>query len=64
MYVLAGKRGASKNLKKERAMAFFLVLHDNQLTHTDLKPENILFVNSDYDLLPLPKKTKDKVEVC
>ena len=28
----------------------FLVLHDNELTHTDLKPENILFVNSGFDL--------------
>lgn len=37
------------------------VLHDNHLTHTDLKPENILFVNSDYELVTLPKKLKDKV---
>jgi len=32
------------------------VLHENHLTHTDLKPENILFVNSDYDLVPGPKR--------
>lgn len=29
---------------------FFLVLHQNKLTHTDLKPENILFVDSDCDI--------------
>lgn len=37
------------------------VLHDNKLTHTDLKPENILFENSDYEVLTIPKKGKDKV---
>ncbi|KAI1290149.1 Serine/threonine-protein kinase Doa [Halotydeus destructor] len=36
-------------------------LHEQQLTHTDLKPENILFVNSDYDLVSVPKKSKEKL---
>jgi len=34
----------------------YVVLHDNQLTHTDLKPENILFVSSDADLICDPQK--------
>jgi CDC-like kinase len=38
-------------------------LHENHLTHTDLKPENILFVNSDYELVTLPKKLKDKKDM-
>lgn len=42
-------------------MAASSVLHDNKLTHTDLKPENILFENSDYEVLSIPKKGKDKV---
>ena len=29
----------------------YLVMHENELTHTDLKPENILFVDSDYDIV-------------
>ena len=29
---------------------FYIVLHENQVTHTDLKPENILFVNSGYEI--------------
>lgn len=29
----------------------FLVMHDNDLTHTDLKPENVLFVDSDYEVI-------------
>jgi len=36
------------------------VLHDTHLTHTDLKPENILFVNSDYDIVTVPKKIGSK----
>jgi len=34
----------------------YVVLHDNQLTHTDLKPENILFVSSDADIIYDPQK--------
>jgi len=43
----------------------FKVLHENRLTHTDLKPENILFINSDYDIVPGPKRPYGKkVDLC
>ncbi|XP_015786680.1 serine/threonine-protein kinase Doa isoform X3 [Tetranychus urticae] len=35
-------------------------LHDNHLTHTDLKPENILFIDSDFDVVYVSKKSKEK----
>ena len=38
----------------------YVVLHENQLTHTDLKPENVLFVHSDYDIVPGPKRPYGK----
>lgn len=36
----------------------FLVLHENQLTHTDLKPENILFVDSNFEVVYNSKRVR------
>ena len=55
LYYLCASKGHS-----DLCDIVYVVLHENQLTHTDLKPENILFVHSDYDIVPGPKRPYGK----